>query len=254
MSPNRVVLALLLTGLILLPGPAYAIGIERLDGPDRDRSSAGYVATPIDASNDSLLADRYGGHLSFRTGDLTHPYVAADYRAPNETRRVLERAIRNGTATTSSQAVYADLQQLQRNETFVTISHDAYYDYSISTAADTTTVRTTPVDNATIARAVRDELVVAYGQLPPAQQATFDKIRNATEAPDQYEYRPWSDEPVPDEPLVERDGTHYAVEVVSHTDDLNFPDGLFLGIIASAVGLVSLLASGGVWLYGRWRD
>lgn len=254
MSPNHWALAFLLAGLILLPGPAYAIGVDQFDGPDRGRSSAGYAATPINASNDSLLAHKYDGRISFQTEDLTYQHIARNYRAPNETQRVLERAIRNCTATTSSQAVHADLRQLAGNYTFLTISHDAYYSYSISTTADTTTVRTNSANDSTIARAVRDELVVTYGQLPTAQQATFDEIRNATEASDQYEYRPWSDEPVPDKPLVERDGTHYAVEVVSHTDAINVPDGLFLGIIASAVGLVSLLASGGVWLYGRLRN
>jgi hypothetical protein len=252
MSPatSRVALALLVVGVVLLPGPAYAIGLDRLDGPDRHRISTGYVATPIDASNDSLLAERYAGRLALRTESLQYRHVATDYRAPNRTRQVLERAIRNGTATAETSAVRSDLRRLARNETFLTVDDDAYYALSVSSG----TVETSRATDAEIAAAVRDELVVDYGRLPAAERRTFGKIRNTTISSERGDYRPWSDEPVPDEPIVERDGTHYAVHVRSHTDDFGFPDGLLVGVAASLVGVTSLLGSGVVWLYGRYRD
>lgn len=254
MSRYRVVLALLVVGLVLLPGPAYAIWLDQLDGPDRHRSSAGYVAEPIDVGNDSLVTDRYAVHLTFRPEGMEYRHVADDYRAPNRTRRVLERSIRNGTATTDDPSVRGDLRRLERNYTYLALSYDVYYAYSVSTSATATTVETTRANDSEIAAAVREELVVPYGDLSTAEQRTFRKIRNATTSDDEYAYRPWSDEPVPGAEIVERDGTHYDLRVASNTDDFDFPDGLFLGIVASLVGIVSLLASGGVWLYGRVVD
>lgn len=254
MSPKRAALALLLVGLVLLPGPAYAIGLDHLDGEDRHRSSAGYVATSIEAENDSVLADRYASEVTFRTQGLDYRHIADDYRAPNETRRVLERAIRNGTATTSTPAVHDDVQQLEQNDTFLTISYDGYYTYSVSSNGDTTTVQTSRANDSEIAAVVRDELIVDYQSLSDDERETFRKIRNATESEQQYDYRPWSDEPVPEEPIVAQDGRYYAIEVASHTDDFNFPEGLFLGFAASGLAIVLLLASGGVWLYGRYRE
>jgi hypothetical protein len=254
MSPNRAALALLVVGLVLLPGPAYAFGLDRLDGPDRYRSSAGYVATPIEAENDTVLAERYAAGVTFRTPSLKYRHVAEEHRAPNETRRVLERAIRAGSTTTDSPAVREDLRRIQRNHSFVTVSYDAYYTYSTSTDGDVTTVETTRANDSEIAAVVRENRIVDYEDLSEDEQETFRKIREATESEEQYDYRPWSDEPVPERPIVERNGTYYAVEVASHTDDFNFPDGLFLGLAASGVGIVLLLSSGVVGLYGRYRD
>lgn len=253
MSPQRAALVLLVIGAILLPGPAYAIGLDRLDGPEQHRSPTGYVATPIEAENDTVLAEQYGSDVAFRTQGLEYRHIADDYRAPNETQRVLERAIRNGTATTSTRAVHDDVRQLQQNYTLLTISYDAYYTYSVSATEDGVIVETSRANESAVAAVVRDRLIVDYEALSADEQETFRKIRNATESEQEYDYRPWSDEPVPDRPIVERDGTYYAIEVASHTDDFNFPPGLFLGFVGSALGIVSLLASGTLWLYSRYR-
>lgn len=249
MSLRRASLVLLVIGLVLLPGPKYAIGLDRMDGPDRHRVSNGYVAEPIDVSNDSVLAEEYAQRVSFRTSNMQLPYVAEEYRAPNRTRDVLERAIREGTATTSDEAVAADLRRLERKHTFLTADSQTYYAYTVESTADATTIETTRANGSVIAAAVREELVVSYDDLPEDERATFRKIRDATQDDDRYDYRPWSDEPVPEEPIVEREGTHYAVEVTSQTDDFNVPDGLFLGFAASAVGFVCVLLSVGVGLY-----
>lgn len=254
MSPQRTALIALLVGAVLLPGPAYAVGLDRLDGPEQHRSPTGYVATPIDAENDSVLADQYGSDVAFRTEGLEYRHIATDYRAPNETQRVLERAIRNGTATTSTRAVHDDIQRLRANHTLLTLSFDAYYTYSVSETEDGVTVETSQANDSAVASVVRDELIVDYEALPADERETFRKIRNATESEEAYDYRPWSDEPVPEQPIVQRDGSYYAIEVASQTDDFDFPPGFFLGFVASGLGILSLLASGGLWLYGRYRS
>jgi hypothetical protein len=249
MSPNRTARALLLVGMLLVPAPAYAVGLEALDGPDRHRVPNGYVATPIDASNDSLLAEQYASRLAFQPEDTRLPYVAEELRAPNATRRTLETAIRNGTATVDSPAVRADVAEIRRNHTFLTLSWDDYHAFSLSSGV----VETARANDSEVAAAVRDELVVEYENLSAAERATFRKIRNATASEEAYDYRPWSDEPVPERPIVERDGTFYAVEAASVTDDFNLPDGLFLGFVASAVGLFCLFIYGSVRLVRRGR-
>ena len=254
MSPNRIALALLLIGLVLLPGPAYAVGLDRLDGPDRYRISSGYQATPIDVSNDSALAEEYRYGLAFQPADMQLRYIAEDYQAPNRTRRVLERAIRNGAATTEDQAVQADLQQLQRTHPLLTLSYERYYEYSVSSTGDTTTIETARASDSRIAALVRSNRIVSYENLTEAEQQTFRKIRNATDDPDQYDYRPWSDEPLPERPIVERNGTYYAIENTSETDDFDFPAGFLLGFVASGLGLIALLVSGGLHLYARSKD
>jgi hypothetical protein len=253
MSPNRIALALLLIGLVLLPGPAYAVGLDRLDGPDRYRVSTGYQTTAVDISNDSALAEEYIFGLAFLPEDMQFHYINEDYLAPNRTQRVLERAIRNGSATTRDQAVEADLQQLQRTHPLLTLTYRVYYVYSVSSTGGTTTIEATRANESQIAALVRANHVVSYQNLTKAEQRTFRKIRNATDDPDQYDYRPWSDEPLPERPIVERNGTYYVIEGSSDTDDFNFPAGFLLGFVASGLGLIALILSGGVWLYARWR-
>jgi hypothetical protein len=253
MAPNRSALALLLLGLVLLPAPAYAIGLERIDAPERHRSSTGYRAPAVDVTNDSALAQRYAKPLAFQPGDLEYSHIARNYEAPNRTRSLLERAIENpnGTATTDNAEVGSDLRRLEREYPYLTVSFDTYYAYSVSTTAETTTIEVTRANGSAVAATIRSALVVSYENLSPAEQTTFRKIRNATESAESYDYRPWADEPVPEKPIVAYQGSHYAVRVGTHVDDIDFPDGLFLGLVASGVGLLCLLAAAGVWLYGR---
>lgn len=253
MSPRRAALLLLLVGAVLLPGPAYTVGLERLDGPERYRSSAGYEAAPIDASNDRLLVDRYGSRVSFWVEGLAYRHVAHDYRVPNRTRRVLDRALRTGTATTDDGAVGADLRRLARNYSFLTGPDGERYSYAVPSSGGTTAVETERTNDSAVAAAVREESVVDYDDLPPAERRTFDRIRNATRSEEEFGYRPWSGEPVPEAPIVARNGTHYAVGVVVHVDDFDLPDGLLLGVAGSGVGVFCLFASGVVYLASRRR-
>lgn len=253
MAPSRTALALLVAGLVLLPGPGYVALLEHVDGPERQ--STAYVATPIDASNDSLLADRFADRISFQPERLTYGYVADDYRAPNRTRDVLERAVWNGTATTGDEAVAADLRRLDSDYAFLTLDYDEYHAFAVSeTSASDTVLRTNPANASEIAAAVRHDLVVDYRDLSPEERETVRKIRNATTAEDRYDYRPWSDEPVPERPIVRRNGTTYAIETNGHVDEFGPSLRIILGFVSSAVGLVCLFASGGVWAYSRGRS
>lgn len=253
MAPRRA-LVLLVVGLLLLPGPVYALGMERLDGSDRHRVAAGYTATPIDIDDDGLLTEKYRGDLTFRTESLAYRHVAADYREPNRTKATLERAIRTGNATTTDERVRADLRRAAERHPFVTVEYDRVYDYTVETRGGETTVETTPASDELVARTVRERLVVPYDTLSPAERETFRKIRAATTDDDPGDYRPWSDEPVPEQPVVARNGTHYAVEVVSHTDDVGPPDGVIAGVGASLLGVCLVVGSGGWLVYGRLRD
>ncbi|MFC7097085.1 hypothetical protein [Halobaculum marinum] len=249
MPSDRTALVLVFVGLLLLPGPAYAFALDAADGPERYRSSAGYAATPIDYENDTVLAEQYAASLTFRPESFQYRHVRDDFRAPNRTREVLETAMATGSATVDSDAVAADVRQLRRNYSFLSAEYDTYHAFTLADGEVTTTV----ANESDVAAAVREELVVSYDDLSPAEQQTFRKIRNATESDDAFAYRPWNDEPVPDDPIVERDGTYYAVEAVSHTDDFGFPEGTFVGLVASAVGIVALLAGLGTLGYNRWR-
>lgn len=249
MPSDRTALVAVLVGLLLLPGPAYAFALDAADGPERYRSSAGYAATEIADENDTVLAEQYASSLTFRPESFQYRHVRDDFRAPNRTREVLEAAIATGSATVDDDAVAADVRQLRRNYTYLTVEYDTYHTFTLADGAVTTTV----ANESDIAATVREELVANYSDLSPAERRTFRKIRNATDSEAAYDYRPWDDEPVPEQPIVERDGTHYAVEVVSHTDDFSFPDGLFLGLVGSGVGVVAVLTGIGTLGYNRWR-
>jgi hypothetical protein len=251
MDRRRVALACFLVGLLLLPGPAYAMVVDWADGPDRTRSPSGYQATEIDVSNDSLVAERYTSAVTFYAPTLTYRH-AADYRARNETSDVLVRAIRTGNATTDDPAVVADVRSIQRNYSFVTVEYDTVASLELSADDEATRVRATPVGDAEIAAAVREELVVSDDSLSPAERRTFEKIRNATVSEAADDYRPWSDEPVPPT-IVRRGDTYYAVEQVSSTDEFGSP-GLFVGLAASAVGIVLLVVGSLVGIVGLVLD
>lgn len=251
MPSRSTALALLVVGLVLLPGPLYASALDRLGGPERHRVPSGYVATPIDASNDSVLAERYVDRLAYRPQTLSYGYHADDYRAPNRTRRVLERALRASPARSADDAVRSDLRKIERNHSFLTLDYDDYYRLSVTTDDGSATVRANRSTDAEIAGVVRDRLVIEYGDLSPAERRTFRKIRNATESAEEYDYRPWSDEPLPDRPIVRKNGTHYAVSSASVSDDFGPSTGVFLGFLGSLVGVGCLLASGFVALHVR---
>lgn len=252
MPSRRAVVALLVVGVVLLPGPGYAVAFDELNGPERTRSPSGYVATPIDASNDTVVAEQYAASLAFQPANLEHRYLAEQYRRPNETKEVLLTAIAEGAATTSDSEVVADLREVVGRHHLLTNRWETYYVVSVTRSGDETTVFAREANATTIAEIARDEYLVRYEELSASKRATFEKIRNATRSEEEYGYRPWNTENAPEPPLmVERNGTTYAVSTGVHVDDFGPSIYVFVGLAASALGVICLVGSGLLALYLR---
>ncbi|MFB6156149.1 MAG: hypothetical protein ABEJ22_09655 [Haloferacaceae archaeon] len=244
MDIRRAALVLAVVGVVLLPGVGYVYAYDSLDGPQPHREPTSYVTEPMDVSNDTVMADRYGGDVAFFVPQLEYRHVGGDFRARNETREVLVRAMETGNATTTNESVSADLQSIRRNYSFVDGGHDGFYRLSLSVDGGQTVVTATPANDTAVAAEAREEVVVAYDSLSPEERRTFEKIRDAS-GEDAFGYRPWSNESVPYPPtVVEEGGEHYAVVAYAHVDDFNFPDGVVLGVAASGLGVLSLLGAG----------
>lgn len=244
MNYRRTALSLAVLGLVLLPGVGYVFALDGLGGEEPHRSSTSYGAAPIDADNDTVMAAQYRSAVTFYAPRLQYRHVADEFSARNETREVLLTAMRTGTAATSDGDVRADLRSLQRNYSFVTAEYDEVYRLALERDGETTVVTATRANESAVAAAAREEVVVEYETLTPAERATFEKIRNATRSEEDYGYRPWSNESVLHPPLVvEKGEAHYAVETVAHVDDFDFPDGMLLGVVASGLGVVSLVTA-----------
>lgn len=241
MPSRRAVLAVGVVGLLLLPGPVYATVAEEVTGPDRTRSPSGYTANPIDTTDDERLAERYGPELTVRLERLSEP-VATKYDAPNATRRLVERAIENGTANTTDDRVASDLRRLDRVGGFVA-SETTTYRLGVAASDERTTLTARPANESVVAQAVREQLIVEFGSLSADERATFLKIRNATRDESRFDYRPYTDEPVPADRIVRHEGTAYAVERASVSDDAN----LLLPVVGfglSALGAVCVVGAG----------
>ena len=255
MDHKRAALLLAVAGLLFLPGVGYVSALDSLDEPEPHRSSASYGAAPVDVDNDTVMAERYRSAVTFYAPRLQYRHVADEFAARNETRDVLLRAMETGRATTTDEAVRADLQSLQRNYSFVTEEYDAVYRLSLARDGERTVVTATPANRSAVADAAREAVVVEYESLSPGEQATFEKVLNASQSEDAYGYRPWSNESMPHPPVVvEKGDTHYAVRTVAHVDDFDFPDGLLLGVVASGLGVVLLVAALVVALVGAYRS
>lgn len=262
MEYRRLALALLVAGVVLLPGVGYVYAVDSLDGPDRHRSSTVLAASEVNASNDTYLAERFGNQVTFWVNTLEYGHVRDDYRAPNRTRAVLLAALEDGSATTTDPDARADLRAIDDEYAFVATSRDSTLRaVALSTEDGTTTVTVEPASDEAVADAVRARAVYDYDALPAPEQETVDEILNASRGGDEFDgYRPWSDEPLPQASrfVVEKDGTDYVVRTVAHVDDFSFPDYIVLGVVASGLGVLSLLAAlvvgVGGWLRRRWRD
>jgi hypothetical protein len=132
MPSDRTALVVVLVGLLLVPEPAYAFALDDIGGPERHRVSAGYAATPIEYSNDTVLAERYAASLTFRPSAFQYRHVREAYHAPNRTRAGLETAIETGSAPVESDAVATDIRALRRNYSFLTVEYDTYYAFAIA--------------------------------------------------------------------------------------------------------------------------
>lgn len=251
--PSRPVLALLVVGLVLLPSPVYA-GV--VDSTARDRVPDGYSAERVDPDDPD---DRARLAAAFDHEVTVYPYHVADgppnrYHAPNRTARVLRRAYHGDTVRVTDEAVRADVTLIAAGATFVALDADhGPRRLVLDRSGDAFVVSTRAANASDVFLAVRDEAVVHYEALPPAERATVDRVLNASAGSadtDAY-YRPYRDEPHPFPAVVERNGTHYFVRSTIVVDD-NAGDRFF-GLLGSGLGLCLLLVGGVVALFER-RD
>lgn len=255
MEYKRAALLLAVAGLLFLPGVGYVFALDSYGEPEPHRSAASYGATQIDVDNDTVMAEQYRSTVTFYVPRLQYRHVEDEFDARNESREVLLQAMETGRATTTDEAVRSDLRSIQRNYSFVTEEHDEVYRLTLERDGARTVVTATPANRSAVADAARDEVVVEYESLSPGERATVEKILNASRSEDAYGYRPWSNESMPDPPVVvEKGDTYYAVETVAHVDDFDLPDGLLLGLAASGLGVVLLVAALLVALVGAYRS
>lgn len=249
MRTKRIGLTFFILGLVLAPGPIYAIALEAVDSPEQTRSPTGYVATDLNVSNEALLAEKYANTISFDISDLRYPHVRDGFAAPNRTRALLREAIRNGSSETTASTVESDLHRIQQNSVFITIDKETYYETTVTPTEAGVLIETRRVNETELAESILANQVVRYDSLSPTRQSTFDKIRNVTTSPENSAYRPWSTERVPDpSTIVYKDGHYYEIVARVHVDDFGLPDGLLIGIGSSIVGIASLLLAGGFFI------
>lgn len=249
--PSRPALVLLAVGLVLLPGPAYAVLV---DSVRPDRVAAGYSAERVDLDDPDTrarLAETFGHEV---TVSLHHVDDASShpYRTPDRTAAVLRRAYRGmDPVRVTDDAVRADVEALARNASFLRPDFDHDPRRLVVHRRDGALLVSTRETNASaVFAAVRGDVVVDYDALSPAERDTVDRVLRTAGADDAY-YRPYENEPHPTFPaIVERDGNHYLVQPTVHVDDFGF-DGLVAGIGASAVGLLFLFGGAAVALVER---
>jgi hypothetical protein len=248
--PSRPAVALVAVGLLLLPGPVYAGFVDSLPP---DRGPDGYGAERVDLDNPDTrtrLAETFGREVTVLLSHVTDS-PPDRYRAPNRTGAVLERAYRGGgPVRITDDAVRRDVASIAANASFV--RPDGDHDprrLVLDRSGDALLVTTRETDASAVFRAVRDEVVVDYASLPPAERVTVDRVLNTTGSERAY-YRPYENEPHPPFPaIVEKGGEHYLVRSTVVVDDFG-PDGLFAGLLATGLGLVSLLAGGTLTFVG----
>lgn len=250
--PSRPVVALLVVGLLLLPGPVYAAAIDSFTP---ERAPTGYGAERVDLDDPETrerLTERFAEDVTVNLDHVAEPYAADEYRAQNRTVRVLRRAYReNESVRVTDDAVRADVAALARNASFLRPDFDHEpRRLVVDRPDDALMVGTREATASDVFTAVREAAVVRYDALPPAERATTRKVLNASVGEERGYYRPYRDEPHPFPAVVERDGEHYLVRPVVHVDDFG-PDGLFVGLVGSGVGLVCLLGAGAATLVGR---
>jgi hypothetical protein len=242
--PSRHVLTRLVVGLLLLPGPVYAVAVDSLD---RERASTGYGAERVDLDDPATgdrLVDRFGADVTVTVAHVAEPYVVDEFRAQNRTVAVLQRAYRGETVRVTDGAVRADVTDLARNASFLRpdFDHDRRR-LVVERRGDALVVRTRDANASAVFAAVRDEAVVQYDALSSEERETVDRVLNASVGEERGYYRPYRDEPHPFPAVIEKDGEHYFVQSSVHVDDFG-PDGFRLGLAGSGVGLVCLLGAG----------
>ncbi|QKY20703.1 hypothetical protein B4589_010055 [Halolamina sp. CBA1230] len=260
MNRRRVALLLVVVGLLCLPAPQYLGWAAEATSPPAQTSQI-YVAEPIDLDNTSdrkRLVGAHGHEVTLATHELTARH-GDEYRKPNATRELLVAAMRDGSATSvGNDDVRADVRAIEDTNRFVRDTNDetepdGYYRFSVSVDGPTTNVTAEPVEIATVADAVAEQ-APRYESLTAGEQRTVDAILDNSTG-DDMGYRPRVNDPYVDQlPTAIRKGdTLYNISVYGHVDDFGPGFGGFVvGLGVAALGVVLLLAGGGLYVYDRW--
>lgn len=257
MRPRKLALVLAVVGLLCLPAPMYLGWAADATAPP-PRSSQVYGAQAVDTADSDdrkLLVDRHAGDVAFSTHRVSERYSAGEFRAPNESRRTLDRAMETGSATTDDPDAKADLRAIGDEYAFVYDAYGegprSYYRLGVAENGSRVTAENASLDR--VANATVERAAVDYASLSPGERRTVDRVlANASDG-----YRPRTDEPFADRlpALVRVEGTLYSLHVVGHVDDFGPGFGGFVvGLGVAAVGLLLLLAAGVTYLLARWRD
>jgi hypothetical protein len=258
MDRRRIALLLVVAGLVCLPAPQYLGWAAETTAPPA-RTSQIYAAEPIDLDNTSdqkRVVDRYGDAVTLADYQLTTRYDDETYRSPNATRRILEAAMANGSATVSNDSVRADLRAIATDYEFVRDSEAGqagYYRFAV--ASNGSTVRAEPVSLSAVANATADQ-APRYEDLSPGQQRTVDNLL-ANSTSDDPGYRPHVNDPYVDElpTAIWKGETLYSIYIYGHVDDFG-PGfaGFVVGLGVAALGVAFVLAGGGLYAYDRWAE
>jgi hypothetical protein len=259
MDRRRVALLLAVVGLLCLPAPYYLGWAAEATSPP-ERTSQIYAAEPInldDASDRKRLVDAHGHEVTIADYRITARY-GDDYRAPNATLAALVTAMREGSASVDDPDARADLREIGAANEFVRDTNDntepdGYYRLSVE--QNGSVVRAEKVSLRPVADAIADR-APRYANLSAGEQRTVDRIVDNSTG-EGGGYRPHVDEPYVDQlpTPVHKGDTLYSIRVYGHVDDFGPAFGGFVvGLGVAAVGVVLLLASGGLYGYDRLRD
>lgn len=194
MDYRNVALVLVVVGLACVVAPVY-LGSAGGTSQGADRTAYVYAAEPVNLSADDdreQMIESYSGDLLLSVHEVSDQRSPDTYRAASETRPLLEFALRNDHATTEDPGVQADLRYIESEYTFV---HDAtdeesgYYDVFVR--SNGTVVQMEPTSEDRVLEATLQETVVTYENLSRREQATFDRIREASNATDTRGHRPY---------------------------------------------------------------
>lgn len=224
-------------GLVCLPAPLYiAYGIAYTTPDTTEAPFHGPEVDPAEGSPTLLDPGRRFDDARIAAVDTEAGPINVEDAA--NTTAVLDRAIADGSATTSDSLVRADLRELDARDRFL-YADGAYYEFTVTDNGSRVTAR--PATDATVVRHATD--VVDYETLPPATQDAADAIIANTSADGYGDYRPHTSNPVVDrEPfLLARGDSVYAI----YRDGGTYMGQEFLAVVygppISLVGLVLFL-------------
>lgn len=256
MNRRRVALLLVAVGALCLPAPQYLGWAAAATSPP-ERTAQVFGTEPVDlddADDRRRFVDRHAHEVTLADARLAARSDDGTYRSIDATRRALESAMANGSATVSDDGARADLRAIDDEYAFVrdTAAGTEGY-YRVTVTENGSTVRAEAVSLAAVADATADR-APRYAELSAAERRTVDAVLDNATA-DDGGYRPRVNDPYADRlPTAIRKGdTLYSIYTTGHVDDFGPGFGGFVvGLGVAALGVVLVLGGGGLYAFERW--